>query len=176
MDTLRLFVAVEIPESFRAPIAALQQELPDEGIKNVTLENLHFTLQFLGDVDSQKVASIEQALRTIRFRSFRLTLKGVGVFPNENYIRVIWIGGESEPLAALARQVQDALHSFPKENFSAHLTIARVKRKVEIKHFLEKHREEAFGQFDVSAFHLKQSQLSRGGPTYTKVATFAATE
>lgn len=173
---MRLFVAVPVPQGLRERIAALGDELGQDGIVPVKPENMHLTLKFIGDTEERKLASLEQALRGIRFAAFGCTVKGVGVFPNENYVKVVWAGVESGgALESLAKDVQDALRGFGgDERFSAHITIARVKRKADLGGFLGKHRNDDFGQFTISSFELIESVLGPGGPKYSTIATFEA--
>jgi 2'-5' RNA ligase len=137
---------------------------------------MHLTLRFIGEVSANTLADIEQKLRTIEFAPFSLSLKGVGVFPNENYVRVVWIGCENEELKGLAKKIEDALTGIGKEDargFSAHLTIARVKNKIDVKAFLKAHAYEEFGSFEVRSFQLMRSELAFGKPPkYSVVKSF----
>jgi 2'-5' RNA ligase len=173
---MRLFVAAPIPQELRTGIAALGDELKQEGIVPVRPDNMHLTLRFIGDSDERALATMEQELRGIRFAAFGCTATGVGVFPNESYVKVVWAGLESGgALEALAAQVQGALHGFGgDERFSAHITIARVKGKTSFGGFLEKHRNDRFGSFTVSSFELIESRLGPSGPKYATIATFEA--
>jgi 2'-5' RNA ligase len=173
---MRLFVAVPLPDELKAKIADLGKEIEQDGIKLVKPENMHITLKFIGDVEEHKIGDIEQSLREASFSGFTCDAKGVGVFPNENYIRVVWTGAESDgKLEALAEKVGKALAGYgKKDRFSSHITIARVKRRVDLKAFLEKHRQDELGPFDVSRFELMSSELKPGGPEYSVVATFEA--
>ena len=176
--SLRLFVSVEIPEEIRRKIAALADELPRDAITPVRPENMHLTLKFIGEVPAKQLADIGQRLRTVGFAPFSLSLKGVGVFPSEDYIRVVWVGCENEQLSNLAEKINEALAGVGKKEdrgFSAHLTIARVKRKIDVKAFLAKHKEEELGASEVRSFHLMQSELEMGkAPKYTVVEEFEA--
>ena len=51
---MRLFIAIEIPESIRSGFAALLKEFRviAPQLKWVRAENLHVTLKFLGETDS----------------------------------------------------------------------------------------------------------------------------
>ncbi|MDD5171860.1 MAG: RNA 2',3'-cyclic phosphodiesterase [Candidatus ainarchaeum sp.] len=172
---MRLFIAVPVPQDIRTKVAALGKEIAQEGIMPVKPDNMHMTLKFIGEVDEQKLADMEERLRLVKFKAFDCAVKGVGVFPNEDYIKVVWAGAESGgALEALAKEIIEAMRGYNghDERFSAHLTIARVKRKVDMKAFLEKHRADEFGSFTVSSFHLIQSVLKPGGPEYSVLATF----
>ncbi len=174
---MRLFVAVEIPDLVKEMMGELEGELPEDGLKRVDVKNLHITLKFLGEVDEAKVEEVKAALGRVEFAPFKVQVKGVGVFPKEDYIKVVWAGTESAELKELAGKVEVALVSrFGKEErgFSGHLTLARVKRKVDLKEFLGKHREEVFGGFAVDKFLLMKSVLQKGGPEYSVVEEFGA--
>ena len=92
-------------------------------------------------------------------------------------MKVVWGGTESEELRGLAGKVEEALSGmFGKEarGFSGHLTLSRVRKKVDLKEFLGKHREEVFGGFAVDKFLLMKSVLQKGGPEYSVVGEFPA--
>ena len=165
---MRVFVAVQIPDEIKEKIVKLGKEIKQEGIVNVKPENMHLTLKFIGDVE--KTDQIIERLGKVRFSKFDCRVHGVGAFPDEKYIRVVWAGIDG--IDALAANVQEALGK--KERFTGHATIARVKRKVDLKDFLEHHHNDEFGEFTVSSFELIQSELGPGGPRYTTIATFEA--
>jgi len=173
---MRLFVEVPVPEELKAGLASVGEEIRQEGITLVKKENMHATLKFIGEIPEQKVKDIGQRLEKIRFESFGCGVKGVGVFPNEKYVKVVWAGVESGgKLEELAKDVIATLHGYGKdEHFSAHITIARVKRKTDLRQFLERHKNDEFGAFTVSSFSLMESVLKPTGPAYKKIAEFRA--
>ena len=174
---MRLFVAVPVPEALREGIALAGGEIAEDGISLVRPENMHLTLKFIGEVQPQALEEIKKRLEGVKFRKFSCRLRGTGAFPSGDYIRVVWAGGESGgALEALAQEVIAALRGFGKdERFTAHLTIARVKKKLDLKRFFEKHKEEDFGSFEVSSFELIESVLGGPkGPEYRTLAVFEA--
>jgi 2'-5' RNA ligase len=174
---MRVFVAVPIPEELKEKITELGKEIEQDGIKLVAPQNMHMTMKFIGEVPDSKIGEIETVLRDVKFKRFDCIVKSVGVFPNEDYIRVVWAGIESSGLDELAKNVMDVLANYgKKEQFSGHATIARVKKKVDLKGFLEKHKDDQFGKFSVSEFKLIQSVLEKEGPVYTTVSVFKAEE
>lgn len=171
---MRLFVAVPLPDELKEMIGRLGREITQDGIKLVEPDKMHITLKFLGEIPEEKVSGIKENLKSVKFRKFACNAKGTGVFPNEDYIRVVWVGCESQGgMEGLAEKVHGALKG-KKERFSSHITIARVKRKVDLKEFLAKHREDGFGDFEVSEFLLMKSELKGEGPEYSTIARFAA--
>ncbi|MEW5996314.1 MAG: RNA 2',3'-cyclic phosphodiesterase [Candidatus Micrarchaeota archaeon] len=173
---MRLFIAVGIPPEIKRRIGDAQKDLPEEGgLKKVELPLMHITLKFLGEVNPKMLERIDNALREVSFSPFMVDVRGAGVFPNPNYIRVVWAGCESRALEKLAEQVNGKLAGmFGEEKFTGHLTIARVKRKMVLDDYLKKYAEWDFGQFGVKEFYLIESVLSREGPKYTVVATYSA--
>lgn len=173
---MRLFVAVPVPTELRNSLVTLEKEIEQDGIKLVKPENMHLTLKFIGEVNEAKAAEIKDKLKNIRFTPINCSLKSVGVFPNENYIKVVWVGCESKGgLETLAKDIMNALHKYgDTKPFSAHLTIARVKRKINLSEFIQKHKGENFGEFQVNEFQLIKSVLTPNGPKYTLLAVFKA--
>jgi len=170
---MRLFVSVDVPNEIKNKVAELSKELPIDSIRAVKPENMHLTLRFIGDTPLSRLGELGEALRNVKFSPFRCKIKGVGVFPSENYIKVVWAGVESPELDNLAKEVIGALKGFGGDNkFTAHLTIARVRRKIDAGAFLEKHKDDEFGEFDVESFQLMQSILSRAGPSYSLISSF----
>ncbi len=173
---MRLFIAVQLPDGIREKLGALSKEIEQDGIRVVEPKNMHITLRFIGEMPEDRMDEIKGLLEKVKFKGFTCSAKGIGVFPNESYIRVVWAGVESGgALEDLAKDVNGALEGLPGDGrFSAHLTIARVKKKVDIKAFLDKHKEDAFGNFEVSGFELVKSVLGSDGPEYTTLATYRA--
>jgi 2'-5' RNA ligase len=98
MQTMRLFVGVALPDVVRADMDTLVE--PVEGLRWVPQENLHLTLRFLGDVDADKQARIEEALAGVRVQPFILPVEGIGVFPTRGTATVRWVGLGSPSVSA----------------------------------------------------------------------------
>lgn len=174
---MRLFCAVELPSLIREQMRELEAELPDSGLKKVNPSLMHITLKFLGEVEDSKVPEIESSLSKVEFSPFSVQIKGVGVFPNPKYVKVIWAGLESDGLGLLAERIEEALYpDFPKEKrgFSGHITLARVMRKVEVGEFLKQHQDELFGGFAVNRFVLMRSVLKQPEPEYSVIDKFGS--
>lgn len=171
---VRLFVSIGITSEIQEKLAAVANKLPQESIKPVKKENIHLTLKFIGEVDESKVVGIKKALGNVDFSPLKAKVKGVGVFPNENYVKVVWAGVECGGLEQLAKSISNELKAFEGDNrFSAHITIARVRKKIDVKEFLEQYKQEQFGELKINSFELMQSILSRQGPEYKTLASFS---
>jgi len=170
---MRIFVAIEVSDkNVLNSIHKIQTELNIKA-KPVELHNMHFTVQFLGEVSEEMVGKISDALNNIDFSSFSISFASIGVFPKPNSPRVIWIGtddgiNELEKLAEMIRSKMSYLGFSPDKKFKPHVTIFRVKNKIEdLSSKLEKFSSCSFGKQLVSEIKLKKSELTSTGPIYT---------
>jgi len=170
---MRTFVAIEVSDKdVLNSIHKIQTELNIKA-KPVELHNMHFTVQFLGEVSEEMVGKISDALNSIEFSSFSISFASIGVFPKPNSPRVIWIGtddgiNELEKLAEIIRSKMSHLGFSPDKKFKPHVTIFRVKNKIEdLSSKLEKFSSCSFGKQLVSEIKLKKSELTSTGPIYT---------
>jgi len=110
---------------------------------------------------------IIKALEDVEFEPFTVKLEGVGFFPNEKFVRVVWIGvGKgSEEIERLHEEVEKRLGK--DERFVPHVTVARAKGRVEV---LKK--EFSSDEFEVGSFSLFKSTLTPKGPIYEVIASF----
>ena len=171
---MRIFVAIEITNNdITNSIKKFQEKVNIDG-KPVELQNLHFTLQFLGEISEEITEKIIQSLKTIEFSSFDVNLKGIGAFPKPKFPRVIWVGADEiggNMLIQLSKKVEKVLEPlgfFSDKPFKPHITVFRIKKKIgDISGELKNHKMENFGIQKVSNFKLKKSMLTANGPIYS---------
>ena len=170
---MRTFIAIEVnDQDVLNSIHKIQTELNIKA-KPVELHNIHFTVQFLGEVSNEMVEKISGALSSIEFSVFSISFASIGVFPKPNFPRVIWIGtndgvNELEKLAEVIRLKMSQLGFSPDKKFKPHVTMFRVKNKIEdLSSKLEKFSSCCFGKQTVSEIKLKKSELTPNGPIYT---------
>jgi len=179
---MRLFFAVMIPETFRASVAqvqtALRERLPAKGISWVKPENFHYTVRFLGEQPESKLLTVQEAAQEAvdGFQVFTLQVGGLGVFPNLQHPRVVWMGTESgeEAFTDLYRRLENALRkrNFPPgpKDFHAHLTLARMKSHVPaLSQALETIPVPSMASFEVNRLSLMRSELHSSGSKYTEL-------
>jgi 2'-5' RNA ligase len=179
MEKIRAFIAVDIPVSQKVIEVINELKKIQLNAKIVEIENLHLTIKFLGDIDENLIDKIGEIISNtiIDIPSFEITLKKMGVFPNQKYIKVVWIGVENtEILKKIAEKIDSKLGDlgFEKErrSFSAHLTIARVKspkNKEKLLDFFNKYQDTNFQKIKVNKILLKKSVLTPEGPIYTNL-------
>jgi len=142
METiLRLFVAVPVPDPIARFLKDIRRRLeaPELHIRWVPVENIHLTLQFLGDVERAGVAAITDQMDAAAgsVQSFSIAAKGVGGFPNLRRFRVLWVGldGDTHRLAAIQGELAARLETigFARERrrFHPHLTIGRARHPID---------------------------------------------
>jgi 2'-5' RNA ligase len=103
-----------------------------------------------------------------------LSCKGVGAFPSSNYMRVIWVGTEAPEVKGIYDQLSGELAKlgFKKEEFSPHITLARVKflkDKQALVDFIDENGEVEIGDCIVDKVILKSSKLTPKGPIYENI-------
>lgn len=183
---MRAFLSFDIDSGqLRSSVEELQQEFAQAGadIKPVDLSILHFTIRFLGEIDETQKQSIVRALEGKAKPIGKVEFVGLGVFPNESKISVIWIGVDENSVKELnerARKVNEELDSSGKfhsdaRGFSPHVTIARVKtgrNRQELVSLVSKHRKDHLGECVLGPLRLKLSSLGSAGPTYSDLHVF----
>jgi len=172
----RLFVALRPSEPIRDLLIDAMDDSAD--FRWQTDEQLHVTLRFVGEVDRPVADDLADALGRVRAERFQLRAKDVGRFEGRNS-GALWAGVEpKEPLAALAAKIERGCQSVGLEPdrraFHPHITLARWKgrRTREVARFLERNRGLVSEPWEVDAFTLFESRLSKHGAHYEKVAVY----
>jgi len=174
---MRLFVAIDLPETVRQTLDSLAAGVP--GARWVTPENLHLTLRFIGEVDGATVEDVIEALAGVRAEPFDVTIEGVGHFETGRRPRMIWAGvAPSAPLQRLHTSVDMALQRVglaPEgRRYLPHVTLARLRDAppARVQSFLAEHAGFREAPFPVASFTLYSSFLGRGGALYRAEAGF----
>lgn len=174
---MRSFIAVDLSKELVPQVVDVQSHISEGKIKFVEPENLHFTLKFLGDITEQKAQNVITKLKEIcsAFKPFLVVLKELGVFPSLSYIKVIWIGVESEEFFSLSKLVDSGMGKlgFKQErDITPHLTIGRVKapgNKARFQEQIKSLTDIEIGEMMVDTVILKKSELTRKGPIYSNI-------
>lgn len=185
MATVRTFIANELSEDLCEALTLLQDRLrsqmPRGSVRWVRPEGIHLTLKFLGDTPVEQVDQVKAALAEAAAKAgpFRVTVRGLGCFPNTRRPRVLWVGLE-EPSGAL-QGLRDAVEAhvaplgFPTEgrSFSPHLTLGRVQRGASSSEVRDIGQRVAasttglVGEMEVSTVSYIKSDLRPSGAVYT---------
>lgn len=173
----RLFVAIRPPEDVRDLLIDAMDDTP--ALRWVGDEQLHLTLRFIGEVERPIANDLVAELDRIRSANFQIRISGVGKFEKRSG-GALWAGIEPKtPVVALAGKVERALQQVGLEPehraFSPHITLARWNRRnaEAVDAFLRRTADLHSDLFNVERFILFESKLSRHGPHYEEVASFA---
>ncbi len=190
METLRLFIAIPLPEPLLRQLAqvqrTLEKEMPAGSVRWVNPEGIHLTLKFLGDTPEGKVPAIRDALAAVARRAVpcTFTVGELGCFPNLRRPRVVWVGVREEggQLRALQEAVERAMVSlgYPREGrgFSPHLTLGRVRDSVpsrdvaRVGEIVGATSLGTLGEVRAGSFALIRSVLKPTGAEYAPLAEF----
>ena len=183
---VRAFIAIDIPDGeVKEKILEFQRIISQAGadLKPVEPENIHITLRFLGDVRMAVIDNLKAELCGIRFSPFKITLKGVGVFPDIRRINVVWVGIDEGNIGLidLYGKINRSLGRLgippDRRGLSPHLTVARVhsgRNRDIISKTVGGLVDAEFGSIEVNSFHLKQSTLTPRGPIYQSLCEVTA--
>ena len=168
----RVFSAVDITsEELLNQLEDVQQRL-DLGFKRVSREKMHITLEFFRDIDEEEVEQLKQAMREVKTEPFQVEIKGLGAFPSEDYIRVVWAGAENEKMHELFSEVSEhQLESSNDHDFKPHITLLRVENvpkedKRKLRKMINEHQDDSFGRVTVREVKLFESRLTGKGSKY----------
>ncbi|MCJ7668926.1 MAG: RNA 2',3'-cyclic phosphodiesterase [Dehalococcoidia bacterium] len=187
-EQIRSFIAIELSEEAKKGLARLRKELErDEHkfVKWVDPGAIHLTLKFLGNIPSNRVMEITEAIEEAAqgIPPFHLEISGLGAFPSLRQARVFWVGvgGEVDKLSGLQQNIDSALAAlgFAKEErpFVPHLTLARIREGAsppERRSFGELVGSTIFEDkypVAVETIRLMRSQLTPAGAIYTCLST-----
>jgi 2'-5' RNA ligase len=178
-ECIRSFIAFDLEsEQVLNKLGHVQKLLIETSadLRPVAPQNIHVTVRFLGDISPPMVDKLHAAMQNVKFTPFTIQLKGLGIFPNPNYPRVVWAAMTegTEQLKSIFTQLEPQIRALgfaaDQYGFSPHLTIARVRsatNKQNLAEFVTKKADYELGTIQANCLRLKRSQLSPKGPTYT---------
>lgn len=125
---MRIFVAVDLPDTLLVGLEALQSHLRTGRI--VPPGNLHLTLAFLGDVDEQAAETLHEDLAAIPRVPVALRITGLDLFGSATAPRLVCaLVADTPALTDLQRRVAKAARAagieLERRRFKPHVTLAR---------------------------------------------------
>ncbi len=188
MEKIRAFIAIELSEDIKRSLTRLQNKLKSgcgAPVRWTSPDSTHLTLQFLGDIDPALTERITVVMSeaAVNIHPFHLAIQGLGVFPNPQRVKVIWVGlaGDLEILGKLQKRVESGLTSLgfkPEDRaFTPHLTLGRVRdnarpdERQSLGNLIAKTAAVNAASLEVKNFHLIKSQLRPEGPLYTTLSS-----
>lgn len=188
---MRLFVAIQAPDTWREAAQEVQRTLPAsvrDHARLVDAGNLHITLRFIGEVAAEQAPALDRALAgALPPVQLSLHLDGVHTFGGPARTSAVWlgVGGDLDALHALATRADHAVATalgVPAEDrpFTPHLTLARVRRQAGPRE--RRSLAEAVGglpppprvPYDAREAVLLRSRLQPSGARYKPLAHYPA--
>jgi len=178
---MRIFIALELPESVRERLGQLQGKLKgtENRIRWVNPSLIHLTMKFLGEVKEKNLEKVFQIAQNAagRFPVSKMKIGKMGVFPSFSSPRVIWVGIEEgkDKLETLAAELDEKLgqegFSRSSRKWTSHLTLGRVKvlkEKEKLKALISHSYEEVEGiEVKVKSLSVIKSELTPQGAIHT---------
>ena len=160
---MRAFIAYDLPNEIKEII---NKRIPRfDGIKYVKKENLHLTLKFLGEVEEDEIKEYEELINSVKLYKIHSKITNIGFFPSENFIKVVWIGSEGDFNDELIKKLKV-------NNFIPHITVGRVKIKLE-ENEIKKFENIKFNrEFDIKYLTIYKSNLTPSGPVYEQIKRY----
>ena len=183
-ESMRSFLSFDIESIIvRKRLASVQKLLIQTGadLRLVDPPNIHITIRFLGYIKPSMVKEVFEEMNKVNFTSFQAEIRGIGVFPNLNYPRIVWAGltEGADKVKAVFSQMESRLRGLgfkpDRKGFNPHLTIARVKsgrNKGSLSDFITLNRDYIFGKTEIYCLRLKKSTLTPKGPIYSTLMEF----
>jgi 2'-5' RNA ligase len=174
----RVFSAVDIQDEKTLDKLAEIRERLDLGFSKVQEKKMHITLQFFEDIDQREIEEVKKTLGNIQHGPFKIEIKGLGAFPSEDYIRVVWAGVNSHEIFDLQKEAK--VHDVPSDDrheFKPHVTLLRVKdvskgRKKKLQRMIREHKKEELAEIKVDSVKLFESRLTGKGSDYRKLGEY----
>lgn len=185
-ETVRLFTALEIPESLRSDLADVPGSLKTQlaGARWVPARSMHITLHFIGNVPRESLPELRRALSGVFPASgtgpFSLSLTAPGFFLRQGRAS-LWAGVTlSEELSALHCAEGGILRRVcglkEKGAYSPHVTLARVcgASRTSLENLLHENASPAWAgkSFPVSSSVLVKSDLTPAGAVYHTIERY----
>ena len=177
---MRTFIAINLDDTCRERIGLALKPFYaiSSPLKWVRPENMHITLRFLGELDSNKLNRVLETFSELPLTSVNhpiLRFSSFGYFGKEEQIRTLWVSIEKHTnLNQVSEVVQDRLEriGFERETvqFVPHLTVARSKKRFNFKpyfHLMKKTENQLICELKVTSIFIMKSALRPGGPEYS---------
>lgn len=183
-DGKRLFVGIRPAIATVAELGEVCETLARRAqtanvpIKWIAPASYHVTVKFLGWAKAEVVPAVVDAVRAAAtVAPFSFTTARLGAFPARDRASVVWAGVDCEPIARLARALDDACAQlgFAKEKraFHGHITLGRLREPRAVSEVILPFAEQVFSDTRVSTITLFESITKPTGSEYLRVADLA---
>ncbi len=178
---VRVFVGFFSTKTIQEQVERLKEQAKDfiKG-KWVEPQNYHITFQYIGEVPEEKLMDIIKCVQEIsqRNKPIRVKYKSLGVFPDMDKAKSLWIGVSegANRIRALARDVYktNKKYGVKGDRNYPRVTICRIKEydKEKLKNLLKRYKNYYFGEDLVDRISIIRSSLTSIGPIYSVLEEF----
>jgi RNA 2',3'-cyclic 3'-phosphodiesterase len=174
---VRLFVAAIPPPALAGRLAEAAAELATPELRPTSPENVHVTIQFLGDVDPDAIPALTDALTDACVHHAPTELAVGSIVPGPSrHPRMLWGTAAATPAyealvnAVAAAAAPHAPGARPPRPGTPHLTLARLRGRTELRDWPDA-RPLTDARIPLTELALVRSELGPDGPRYTTLAT-----
>jgi 2'-5' RNA ligase len=159
----------------------LEHARPLAPVRWSPIDNLHITTKFIGEFPEERLPELKAAVAAMpKPAPFRLSVQGLGWFPNPHSPRVFLAGVRApSALGEIASNLNLALEPLGVANenrpYQPHLTLARIPTPgnlLPLKQFVASLPSTDFGSMDVARILLYLSKPAAGGSVYSVIEEF----
>jgi 2'-5' RNA ligase len=183
---MRLFVAIDINnndiENFQNYLCK-KFGFNTRYVKPTKKDNLHITINFIGEKNDLETKDIILELTKMHFTSFKIVFNHIGIFPTMLSPKVIWLGLDdrsTEKLSGVYFRIYCLLKKYAdKKNnvdgvikdsdikkFVPHLTVFRIRNNHSVPD-LSSFSRRVISEYEVNKISLKKSTITSNGPIYS---------
>lgn len=178
---MRLFCGLSLAYEVRRNIELLLQHLkPLASINWSPPENLHITTKFIGEWPDTDIGKVKDQLAELpKPGALKITVGGLGWYPNPHHPRIFFAGVIAPELSAFAQATDQVLASIgvkqESKPYNPHLTLARIKADSDLsalRRAIAGLPSTDFGTFIATKHLLYRSQTGPKGSVYSVEAEF----
>lgn len=177
----RLFIAIEIPENVKQNLLTILDKYASDRINRVPKNNMHITVQFLGDIEEGSIKKIEKKLESIveNIEPFYLNVENIIFAPPRKIKNMIWATlGENNGYKKIVEKTSTNLKFYIDKNITSknknimrkqripHITLARFKDPMNVDGINFNDIDIQKDKFEVNCISLWESKLSNEGAKY----------
>jgi 2'-5' RNA ligase len=183
MNSLRVFFALLLPQSVQpllaTGLASLKNAFPEHSLKWIQPENLHITLQFLGNIPQEQVPELIQKIQVVlqSTPALQLQLGSLEWFPTLDHPKILSLSVEPQELlrnlATTLRQTLLALNLNPETRpFRGHITLGRIARQPVPYERLDQNAMPYIPEMLIDTIYLIESRRNSCNSSYHSLAEF----
>ena len=183
---MRCFISAELPEEIKKQIEEIQKSFGvNKAIRVTAIKNMHITLRFLGDIDSDTLRDMKQSIekKLADIKAPDISIEALEAFPGSNQIRGVWLRLVSRELKQIKEDIDsvDTIKRCTQDTHNKYLIHATLFRTGKISEKTRKHIAEKIEKvnktmkktsFVIDRIELKKSELKKEGPIYTTISSY----